>query len=201
MRKLWSPALLLGVAGLALFVAAGAVGMVSSPASAGAGGRDPDALALVELGRGAARRASELTPNAVLRQVDVLSGTGRTIFYFTDNPPVREINIEAAMSIGPDACQVRTTTHSKLVLFPGTPVHLEELRIGAQRVTHGLTRHWPGCVVTSVTLYPSGGDLTWTGFCRLPDGRIASGSAANHSGAFAPSLAPPAYPAPTALPN
>jgi hypothetical protein len=73
------------------------------------------------------------------------------------------------------------------------------MKIGPSRMAQAITRHWPGCVLRTMVLYPQDGRLVWTAFCSTPEG-VVSGDMDNESGTFRPSQAPPASMPPTATP-
>lgn len=176
---------------------------LSSCASISAGtSRDADAVALAALSQPAFQRAARVVPDPVLRQVDVIPPAGRTIFYFTDTAATLEIDVDVPTPNAPaEQWRVRSTSFSKLVGFQAPALNMTALHVGSASVIRALTSHWSGCTPTSVILFGKGDDLEWTGFCKLPDGRLASGTTDNRTGEFHPSPAPPAYPPPTAMPK
>lgn len=163
---------------------------------------ESDAVALADSSQEAFQRASRVVPDPVLRQVDVIPPAGRAIFYFTDVAATLEVRVETPSPNAPsDEWEVTLTTTSKLVGFRVPALNMNALQVGPASVARALTRAWNGCTPTSFTLTGKGDDLEWVGFCRLPDGALATGMLDNRTGEFLPSPAPPAYPPPTATPK
>lgn len=185
---------------LAVALVAGSV-LLNSGVGVGAS-RDADAINLENLGRQARQHASAVVTAPVLRQVDVDLRSGRTIFMFIDAAATVEVDVDipAGGDSSPEQWQVQSTTFSKLTGLVIPAMNLSVLRVGPALVGANITHYWSGCTPGFATLYGKGDDIKWTAFCTLPDGALASGDTDVRSGKFAPSLAPPANPPPTAPP-
>ena len=164
--------------------------------------RDPDAVALAALSRQALKAASQVAPDPVLHQVDVVPPGERAIFYYTDPAATFEISVDIPSPDAPSSqWHVSSTSLSKLVGIQAPALDMTALQVGAASVIVALTRTWSGCTPTSVTLYRNGDELEWTGFCRLPDGRLASGTTNNRTREFQAGPEPLSFPPVTATPQ
>ena len=161
---------------------------------------DADVAALVALSEEAARRAEEEAPDAVLRQVGVSPDVGRIIFRFTDAAATKAVTVTIPeLGAPPEAWSIHMGV-SPLIGHQSPGIDLPSLRIGPASVIRAATGHWPTCGIRSIGLIGQGDDLVWHVDCNLPEG-VVSGTVDGQSGAFTPSLAPPAIVPPTATPG
>lgn len=192
-----------GVAGLvAMFlIAVRGGGFLAGTGISAQTSRDADAVALAALSQESLGRASQSVVDPVLRQVDVDPKTGHAFFRYTDAAATIEVDVDVVTpTSAPDQWQVMATSFSKLVGFRAPALNMSSLKVGPAALARALVSRWSGCEVSFLTLYMQDAHLEWTGFCTLPDGRVATGSIDNRTGEFEPSPAPPAYPPATALP-
>ena len=196
--------LLCGVAALVALTACSEAGLTATPDVPGgsetfdsARHPDGDVAALVALSEKAARRAEEVAPDAVLRQVDVSPDVGRTIFRFTDAAATKEISVTVPEPGAPPEAWNIHSGISPLIGHQSLGIDLPALRIGPASVIRAATGHWPACGIRSIGLHGQGDDLVWYVFCNLPEG-VVSGTVDGQSGVFTASLAPPAIAPPTA---
>ena len=137
----------------------------------------PDAGSLTKLSQQAKQLALRTTSDPVLRQVNVNPTSGELSFHFTDAQATFEVQVLLPSPSTPsDRWQVSRPDVSLLVGHARPGMDLQSLRIG------------PAGAVGE------GHDVTWHGFCNLPDGRVASGTINGQTGAFQASAAPPAQP-------
>ena len=159
---------------------------------------DPDAVILVDLGRGALERIRGVAASAVLRQVNVIADGGPFEFQFTDRQATREIAVTIpAADADRGTWTVRLPTTSKLTAHPSPGMKLEGLRVGPGAVAAAATGHWEGCGIRSRSLTGEGEDVVWHVFCNLPQG-VLQGFVDGRTGEFVPSEAPPAIVPPIA---
>lgn len=160
---------------------------------------DSDALRLAALSQKAYQRAAQVASDPVLGQIDVVPQTKQIIFQFRDAAATIEVDVMIpAPDSPPSQWETRTLTFTPLLDSRQPAMNMDALKVGPSALSGDLVKQWPGCDVRSLILFGSGDNLQWTGFCNLSDGRLASGSIDNETGAFHSSPAPPAYPPPTA---
>jgi hypothetical protein len=161
----------------------------------------PSAAALIGLGGKARALASVIAAEPVLRQVDIDPAIGSTFFHFTDARATFEVKVRVPQpDAPPDDWAMTRPPPSPLVGHPRPRLALQALRAGPAEALHQLLAQWPGCAPRAITLYGEGQALTWSAFCTLPDGRVASGMTDGRTGAYRGSQVPPVAPPPTVAP-
>ncbi len=201
---MWKPVLIavgLVAVSIVLVITLLALGLWLNTTLAARSAPDSDATLLAALSQQAYQRAAQIASGPVLGQIDIVPQTKQIIFAFRDAAATFEVDvIVPAPDSPPSRWQTRTQTVTPLLDSRQPPMNLNALKVGPSALSRDLVNQWPGCEVRSLILFGSGDNLQWTGFCSLPDGRLANGSVDNETGTFHPSPAPPAYPPPTAKP-
>lgn len=174
--------------------------------------RGPDALAFVGLTVQVSQRVEAAFPDAVLKQVDVDGGGGRTQFRFLvtapdgckrdlppadDSPEIRRFyadKCDVSVTVTPanapaDEWQWRLAA-PWLGDMNGPPVDPSAIQVGPETVGQAATGQWPDCAPHHFTLAATQGPLTWHIFCAQPDGGTFRGIADARTGASQPQGGP-----------
>ena len=162
--------------------------------------RGPDVLDLIAIESQAEARAQEIFPDALLRQVDLGRDPVRYRFHFTNAAATQGVVVKIPVTDAPSVKWEVAPGSPKLLGHPSPGFNLERLRVGPAFVVKAATRHWEGCPVRGLSLHGVEDTLTWYIFCNLPKG-VVSAMVDGVTGEFTASLAPPAFPPPTATPN
>ena len=163
--------------------------------------RDADAVSLAEISELATRRAREVEPDAVLRQVDVGPGSGGYSFRLTNAAATQAITLHApSTQATPDLWELVHGRLTPLLGWTSPGIDVQALRIGPAAVERAAIAQWPGCSLRALTLVGQLDDLTWYVFCNVAEG-VISGTVDGRTGELVPSPAPPALPPPTAVPR
>ena len=197
MRLCPSPGGLL-MAGLAVYFTVVACSGSEASAIPASGTRDADAVSLAEISEQATRRAREVEPDAVLRQVDVGPGNGGYSFRLTNAAATEAITLHApSAQATPDLWELVHGHLTPLLGWTSPGIDVQALRIGPAAVERAAIAQWPGCSLRALTLVGQLDDLTWYVFCEVAEG-VVSGTVDGRTGELVPSPAPPALPPPTA---
>ncbi len=151
-----------------------------------------DAIALAGLAQQAALHAHTAAPDAILRQIDVIQGSGQNIFRFTSATTGHEITVTTSPTgTSPTQWSVTVPALSPLATSArtGTAMDPRALRVGPGAAARVLAQFWPGASVRTLTVAGAGTVLTWYAFGHIPQGDV-SGTISNDTGAFRPDPGP-----------
>ena len=170
-----------------------------APTDLAAKGRD--AVALATLARHAAQQARKVSPDAILRQVDLNGDGSQYTFRFADYTTGRDVDVFVpAAGAAAEEYRVVPLDLGYLAVRKVPEMELGALRVGPAAVGKAATDHWDGCDLRSLSISGQGQELFWYVFCELPEG-VVSGTVDNESGVFQPFSAPPARIPSTATPT
>lgn len=151
-----------------------------------------DAIVLAGLAQQAALHAHTTAPDAILRQIDVIQGSGQDIFRFTSATTGHEITVTTS-PMGPSSTQWSVTVPalSPLATSARTAAAIDPsaLRVGPGAAARVLAQFWPGANVRTLTVAGAGTTLTWYAFGHVPQGDV-SGTISNDTGVFRPDPGP-----------
>jgi hypothetical protein len=151
-----------------------------------------DAVVLVGLAQQAALHAHTTAPDAILRQIDLIQGSGQNIFRFTSATTGHEITVAMSpVGTSPAPWSVTVPTLSPLATSAGTATAMDRnaLRVGPGAAARALVQFWPGASVRTLTVTGIGTTLTWYVFGHVPRCDV-SGTISNDTGVFRPDPGP-----------
>lgn len=151
-----------------------------------------DAVVLAGLAQQAALHARSTAPDAILRQIDVIQGSGQNIFRFTSATTGHEITVTMSPTgTSPTQWSVTIPALSPLATSARTATAMEAraLRVGPGAAARVLAQFWPGASIRTLTVTGIGTALTWYAFGHIPQGDV-SGTISNDTGVFRPDPGP-----------
>ena len=162
--------------------------------------RDRDAVVLATLAHQAAQQARQVSPDAVLRQVDLKSVGSQYTFRFADYTMVRDVEVFVPAEQSPSEdyeVMLLDSVYWAKGEHPG--LELGALRVGPAAAVKAASDYWHGCNLRALWVFGQGQELFWYVSCELPEG-VETGTVDSQSGVYQPWSAPPAPTPPTATP-
>jgi hypothetical protein len=148
------------------------VGCASAPAAAPTGTPDVAVAQLNGMAGQALLLAQKTLPGAVLRQID--SDAFQTVFIYTDPGATQQITVLVNSPGTPvDQWQAAAAPRLSLIDASEQPLDLKSVKISLSRAAQIVSLFWPGCLISTLSLYTQNNQPSWLGFCKTADGMMA----------------------------